>query len=106
MQNFYRLQDSNDGRVYKPIDPSLIPNDTNNLWSDFVRINVSLIDNYQIRVRISDANSTSYTVDENILPRPFEAFEARLTQVGFETQSSPFSFKLGNIYNKETLLTT
>lgn len=41
-----------------------------------------------------------------MFPRPGESFEARLTQVGYEVKTEPFSFKLGNIYNGETLITT
>jgi hypothetical protein len=56
---------------------------------------VSLIDNYQARVVIQDANQTNYQVKEEAFKRPVESFEARLTQVGFAVKSddeNPFFF--------------
>lgn len=42
-----------------------------------------------------------------MFPRPVSnAFEARLTQIGFEYNLNPFSFNLSNIYNTETIIST
>jgi hypothetical protein len=47
------------------------------------------------------------SVSETIFPRPVLAWEARLSQLGFSYNTDgTFHFSFGNIYTKETIITT
>ncbi len=71
-------------------------------------MNIDMVDNFDVRLFFRDYNvpPTDKMVSQDVFPRPVLSWESRLTQVGFETSSDPFSFSFSNIYTKKTILTT
>jgi hypothetical protein len=71
-------------------------------------MNIDMVDNFDVRLFFRDYNvpPTDKMVSQEVFPRPVLSWESRLTQVGFETSSDPFSFSFSNIYTKKTILTT
>lgn len=99
---------------YKPVNPANIPTafqnpkNKNNVGTDSVQFNIDMVDNFDVRMTFRDSNvlPTDKVVSDEVFPRPVLSFEARLTQVGFETFTDTFGFSFNNIYTKNTILTT
>jgi len=98
---------------YKPIDPSNVktafdnPKNFNNFGTDEVSFNVSMVDNFNVRIIIQDNHNPGVrNVSSDVFARPVLSWEARLTQVGFNMSNESFAFGFNNIYTKNKILTT
>ena len=98
---------------YRPVDPSNVktafdnPKNLNNYGTDEVAFNISMVDNFNVRVIIQDNHNRGlHNVTSDVFARPVLSWEARLTQVGFNMSNETFAFGFNNIYTKNRILTT
>lgn len=95
---------------YRPVNPKDITvGQNNNYLTEEIKVNFTMVDNYNLRLFLSDNKADPKNVHEvadKFFQRPVYSWEARLTQMNFKIEEKKFEWSIGNIYSKNEILST